>query len=83
MIKKYLLLRPLVLGGQVIDAGTEYDLEEAEAKNIGLDTSLSEVQNSMEEEKKEEEKKEEGSENQEAKPGEESSGEESDDQEQE
>ena len=72
MIKKYLLLRPLVLGGQVIDAGTEYDLEEAEAKNIGLGTSLSEVENSMDEEKKEEEKKEESSENQEAKPDEES-----------
>ena len=55
MIKKYLLLRPLVLGGQVIDAGTEYDLEEAEANNIGVGTSLAEVQNSMEEEPKKEE----------------------------
>lgn len=75
MIKKYLLLRPLVLGGQIIDAGTEYDLEEAEAKNIGIGTSLSEVQTSMDEEKKEEEQKEEeSSENQEVKPEEESSG---------
>lgn len=81
MIKKYLLLRPLVLGGQVIDAGTEYDLEEAEAKNIGIGTSLSEVENSMEEEKKEEEKKEEGSENQEEKPDEESSEEDSEEKE--
>ena len=81
MIKKYLLLRPLVLGGQVIDAGTEYDLEEAEAQNIGIGTSLSEVENSMDEEKKEEEQKEEGSENQEAKPDEDASKEGSEDQE--
>jgi hypothetical protein len=36
MIKKYLVLRPIVFLGVTLDSGTYIDMSEEEAKNIGL-----------------------------------------------